>query len=50
MDRMGEYEWFCAVCLRLVDGLSRQGRCPYCDSNTVTATPWMWPTDGTAQE
>ncbi|PYU25179.1 MAG: hypothetical protein DMG30_06245 [Acidobacteria bacterium] len=35
MEWMGNYEWFCANCLRMVDALSRHGRCPYCDSNAV---------------
>ena len=35
MERMSDYEWFCANCLRMVDTLSRHGRCPYCDSNAV---------------
>ena len=35
MERMSDYEWFCANCLRMVETLSRHGRCPYCDSNAV---------------
>jgi rRNA maturation endonuclease Nob1 len=35
MERVSDYEWFCANCLRMVDTLSRHGRCPYCDSNAV---------------
>jgi Zn finger protein HypA/HybF involved in hydrogenase expression len=35
MERTNDYEWFCANCLRMVDSLSRHGRCPYCDSNAV---------------
>jgi hypothetical protein len=37
MEEMNGYEWFCANCMRMVDVLSRHGRCP-----TVTAMPWMW--------
>ena len=32
MEEMNGYEWFCANCMRMVDVLSRHGRCP-----TVTA-------------
>ena len=35
MERMSDYEWFCANCLKMVETLSRHGRCPYCDSNAV---------------
>ena len=42
MERMSE--WFCANCLRMVDVLSRHGRCPYCDSNAVdVAYRWNRP-------
>jgi hypothetical protein len=44
MERMSDYEWFCANCLRMVDVLSRHGRCPYCDSNAVdVAYRWNHP-------
>jgi hypothetical protein len=44
MERMSDYEWFCANCLRMVDALSRHGRCPYCDSNAVdVAYRWSRP-------
>src|SRR5438309_476269 len=44
MERMSDYEWFCANCLRMVDVLSRHGRCPYCDSNAVdVAYRWRRP-------
>ena len=35
MQRTGEFEWFCANCLQMIEVLSRHGRCPYCDSNAV---------------
>ena len=35
MERMNDYDWFCANCLRVVETLSRHGRCPFCDSNAV---------------
>jgi hypothetical protein len=42
MERMSE--WFCANCMRMVDILSRHGRCPYCDSNAVdVAFRWRRP-------
>jgi hypothetical protein len=44
MERMSDYEWFCANCLRMVDALSRHGRCPFCDSNAVdVAYRWSRP-------
>jgi hypothetical protein len=44
MERMSDYDWFCANCLRMVDALSRHGRCPYCDSNAVdVAYRWSHP-------
>jgi len=49
MDRMGEYEWFCANCLRLVDALSRHGRCPYCDSNAVDVA-YRWNRPGVSHD
>lgn len=45
MERMSE--WFCANCLRMVDTLSRHGRCPFCDSNAVdVAYRWNHPGTG----
>jgi hypothetical protein len=39
LGKWGEMEelssWFCANCLRMLDQLSRHGRCPYCDSDAV---------------
>jgi len=35
MQNMTNWEWFCANCLRMVEVLSRHGRCPFCDSNAV---------------
>jgi Zn finger protein HypA/HybF involved in hydrogenase expression len=35
MQNMTNCEWFCANCLRMIEVLSRHGRCPYCDSNAV---------------
>lgn len=35
MQRTGEFEWFCANCLQMIELLNRHGRCPYCDSNAV---------------
>jgi hypothetical protein len=44
MERMTDYEWFCVNCMRMVDVLSRHGRCPYCDSNAVdVAYRWNHP-------
>ena len=44
MERMSEYGWFCANCLRMVETLSRHGRCPFCDSNAVdVAYRWSQP-------
>lgn len=49
MERMSDYEWFCANCLRMVDTLSRHGRCPYCDSNAVDVA-YRWNRRGTSRE
>lgn len=49
MERMSDYEWFCANCLRMVDALSRHGRCPYCDSNAVDVA-YRWNRRGTPRE
>lgn len=35
MQPMIQCEWFCANCFRMIDVLSKHGRCPYCDSNAV---------------
>lgn len=35
MQNMTNCEWFCANCLRMIEVLSRHGRCPHCDSNAV---------------
>lgn len=48
MERMSDYEWFCANCLRMVDNLSRHGRCPYCDSNAVDVA-YRWNRRGMAR-
>jgi hypothetical protein len=48
MERMSEYEWFCANCLRMVDALSRHGRCPFCDSNAVDVA-YRWNRPGASQ-
>lgn len=49
MERMSDYEWFCANCLRMVDALSRHGRCPYCDSNAVDVA-YRWGRRGASRE
>lgn len=49
MERMSDYEWFCANCLRMVDALSRHGRCPYCDSNAVDVA-YRWSRPGLSRE
>ncbi len=44
MEHISDYEWFCANCLRMVEALSRHGRCPFCDSNAVdVAYRWHRP-------
>jgi ABC-type ATPase with predicted acetyltransferase domain len=47
MERMSE--WFCANCLRMVDALSRHGRCPYCDSNAVDVA-YRWSRPGASRD
>lgn len=49
MERISDYEWFCANCLRMVDALSRHGRCPYCDSNAVDVA-YRWCRPGASRE
>lgn len=49
MERMSEYEWFCANCLRMVDVLNRHGRCPYCDSNAVDVA-YRWNRPGVSRD
>lgn len=49
MERMSDYDWFCANCLRMVDALSRHGRCPYCDSNAVDVA-YRWSRPGASGE
>ena len=49
MERTNDYEWFCANCLRMVDALSRHGRCPYCDSNAVDVA-YRWSRRGVGHE
>jgi rRNA maturation endonuclease Nob1 len=46
MERMSE--WFCANCLKMVDTLSRHGRCPYCGSNAVDVT-FRWRRPGASE-
>jgi hypothetical protein len=49
MERMSDWDWFCANCLRMVDALSRHGRCPYCDSNAVDVA-YRWNRPGASRE
>ena len=49
MERMSEYDWFCANCLRMVDALNRHGRCPFCDSNAVDVA-YRWSRRGASQD
>jgi hypothetical protein len=49
MERMSDYDWFCANCLRMVDALSRHGRCPFCDSNAVDVA-YRWNRPGASRE
>jgi hypothetical protein len=49
MERMSDYEWFCANCLRMADALNRHGRCPHCDSNAVDVA-YRWSRPRASQE